>query len=99
VPLRQLLLPTGKTPRSAALDDKLQVIVHSRNGACCGLWVDRIIDIAKEPLVLQRQKSRPGILGSMVIQRKVTQVVDIDGLIKLDKSRSRPGRPAGMEKN
>jgi two-component system chemotaxis sensor kinase CheA len=86
VPLHQLLLPAGKTPRPAVLDDKLQVIVHSRNGMCCGLWVDRIIDIAREPLVLQRQKSSPGILGSMVIQRKVTQVVDIDGLIKLDKA-------------
>lgn len=99
MPLQRLLLPGGITPRPAVEDNKLQVIVHSRNGACCGLWVDRIIDIAREPLALQRQKSRPGILGSMVIQRKVTQVVDIDGLIKLNKARKRPDRRVGSEKN
>ncbi len=88
MPLRQLLLPNGKAPRVAGLEDKLQVIVHSKDGARCGLWVDKIIDIAKEPLVLQRQKSSPGILGSMVIQQKVTQVIDIESLIKLDKARN-----------
>jgi two-component system chemotaxis sensor kinase CheA len=99
VPLCQLLLPAGKSPRVAGLDDKLQVIVHSRNGTICGLWVDKIIDIAREPLVLQRQKSRPGILGSMVIQRKVTQVIDIDGLIKLNKARNLLGRTASVGRN
>jgi two-component system chemotaxis sensor kinase CheA len=99
VPLCQLLLPAGKSPRVTALDDKLQVIVHSRDGVICGLWVDRIIDIAREPLVLQRKKSRPGILGSMVIQRKVTQVIDIDGLIKLDKARNLLGRTASVGRN
>jgi two-component system chemotaxis sensor kinase CheA len=93
--LRQLLLPYEKAPHAATPDNKLQVIVHSRNGVCYGLWVDRIIDIAREPLVLQRPKSSPGVLGSMVIQRHVTQVVDIDGLVKLDQARNLAGRNGG----
>jgi len=83
VPLRELLMPTGKGTPPELSTEKLQVIVHSRNGVCYGLWVDRIIDIAREPLALQRQKSSPGVLGSMVIQRQVTQVIDIDGLVRL----------------
>jgi len=99
MPLRQLLLPMGKPGRSAPNDDKLQVIVHSRNGVCYGLWVDRIIDIAREPLVLQRQKNSPGVLGSMVIQRHVTQVVDIDGLVTMDKARNLAGGNSGIAEN
>jgi two-component system chemotaxis sensor kinase CheA len=93
--LRRLLLPAPKSPQPEPLDDKLQVIVHSRNGVCYGLWVDRIIDIAREPLVLQRKKSSPGVLGSMVIQRQVTQVVDIDGLVELGQAQNLAGRLGG----
>jgi len=97
--LRQLLMPNGESAPEKPLDHKLQVIVHSRNGVCYGLWVDRIIDIAREPLVLQRQKSSPGVLGSMVIQRQVTQVIDIEGLVKLDQARNLAGRNGGVVKN
>ena len=83
VPLRQLLMPSGQVAAPEASSEKLQVIVHSRNGVCYGLWVDRIIDIAREPLALQRKKSSPGILGSMVIQRQVTQVIDIEDLVRM----------------
>jgi two-component system chemotaxis sensor kinase CheA len=93
MPLRQLLQPKTKVDPSESLENKLQVIVHSRNGVCYGLLVDRIIDIAREPLELQRKKSSPGVLGSMVIQRHVTQVVDIDGLVALDQARFLPAPP------
>jgi two-component system chemotaxis sensor kinase CheA len=93
--LRDLLMPSAQSSPTPLIDDKLQVIVHSRNGVCYGLWVDRIIDIAREPLVLQRQKTRPGVLGSMVIQKQVTQVVDIEGLVKLDEARNLAGRHNG----
>jgi two-component system chemotaxis sensor kinase CheA len=83
MPLQELLMPTGKASAPEFSTEKLQVIVHSRNGVCYGLLVDRIIDIAREPLVLQRQKSSPGVLGSMVIQKQVTQVIDIDNLVIL----------------
>ncbi|MCE0482979.1 MAG: chemotaxis protein CheA [Methylacidiphilales bacterium] len=83
MPLQQLLMPTGERWQPEFSADKLQVIVHSRNGVCYGLLVDRIIDIAREPLVLQRQKSSVGVLGSIVIQRQVTQIIDIETLVKL----------------
>jgi hypothetical protein len=35
----------------------------------------------------------------MVIQQKVTQVIDIDGLIKLDKARNLLGRTASVGRN
>jgi len=96
VPLRQLLLPSAQGQETPTTNDKLQVIVHSWNGACYGLWVDRIVDIAQEPLVLQRQNNSPGVRGSMVIQHQVTRVIDVDGLLKLDRARNQPGRTIGI---
>jgi two-component system chemotaxis sensor kinase CheA len=99
VPLRQLLLAEDEKSIFLMSNDKFQVIVHARNGLCYGLLVDRIIDIAREPLVLQRKGLRPGILGSAVVQQQVTKIVDVDGLVKLDEARTRSRLSSGMMEN
>jgi hypothetical protein len=43
--------------------------------------VDRILDIVEESFVMQRQAGRTGVLGSAVIQKRVTDIVDVPGLI------------------
>ncbi len=88
VPLRQLLLPGQQESVARESHDKLQVIVHAHNGSYYGLCVDQILDITRQPLALQHRQSRPGILGSAIIQRRVTEVVDVAGLVTL--SRQRP---------
>ena len=61
--------------------ESLQVVVYSDKGRSVGLVVDRILDIVEESFVMQRQTGRNGILGSAVIQKRVTDILDVPGLI------------------
>jgi len=61
--------------------ERLQVVVYSVQERSVGLVVDRILDIVEEPFVMQRQTGRKGVLGSAVIQERVTDIVDVPGLI------------------
>src|SRR5580658_1024988 len=64
-----------------ASEDSLQVVVYANQGRSVGLVVDRILDIVEESFVLQRQARRTGMLGSAVIQKRVTDILDVPGLI------------------
>jgi len=43
--------------------------------------VDRILDIVEESFVMQRQSGHSGVMGSAVIQKRVTDILDVPGLI------------------
>ncbi len=60
----------------------LSVIVHNENGTNVGLIVDRILDTVDEAVMLQRAGHRPGILGSAIIGKRVTDFVDTAALIR-----------------
>jgi two-component system chemotaxis sensor kinase CheA len=74
------LQPRGPSP---ATDDKVQVIVHTRNLRSVGLVVERILDIVEDDLATRRPASRDGVLGSFVVQGKVTEILDVDGIIRV----------------
>jgi len=59
----------------------LQVVVHEQSGRNVGLVVDRILDVVDEPFQLKRQTARSGVLGSAVIQKRITDFLDVSGLI------------------
>ena len=61
--------------------ESLHVVVYSDQGRSVGLVVDRILDIVEESFVMQPQAGRKGILGSAVIQKRVTDILDVPGLI------------------
>ncbi|HZZ18387.1 MAG TPA: chemotaxis protein CheA [Opitutaceae bacterium] len=67
---------------SAALQDPMQVVVYSERGRSVGLVVSRINDIVHESLSVQRSSSREGILGSAVIQSRVTDLLDLESIIR-----------------
>jgi two-component system chemotaxis sensor kinase CheA len=46
-----------------------------------GLVVDRILDIVDEAFRVERQTGRRGVLGSAVIQKRITDIVDIPQLL------------------
>jgi two-component system, chemotaxis family, sensor kinase CheA len=73
------LQPRGPSP---GVDDKVQVIVHTRNRRSVGLVVERILDIVEDDLGTRRLASREGVLGSIVVQGKVTEILDVDGIIR-----------------
>lgn len=60
----------------------LQAVVYTENSRSIGFVVDRIIDIVEEEVVIKRNGNRPGIMGSTVVQKKVTDMVDIKDVIK-----------------
>ncbi len=72
----------GYAPRPREADEKLQVVVYTKNGRSVGLLVDDIVDIVHETITVKRESDRPGLLGSAVIQGRVTDLVDAEGVIR-----------------
>lgn len=60
----------------------LQVVVYSEDGRSVGLVVGRINDIVKETLTVKRHACGQGIFGSVVIQDKVTDLLDVQSIIR-----------------
>ncbi len=79
------LIHLGEALRSGAstanTSGMLQVVVYSENGHSVGLIVDRILDIVETTLTIQQSGKRVGVLGSAVIQNRVTDLLDIRNLI------------------
>jgi len=70
---------------SSALDaenEKIQVVVYTDQGRSVGLVVDRILDIAQQKIKIQKRSGRQGTLGSMVVQGRVTELLDVKGIIQ-----------------
>ena len=72
--------PTGAeaTPGGA-----LHVVVCRNGSVIAGLVVDGIVDIVNETLSIKPLGGRPGVLGSMVIDGRVTEFVDLDEVSRL----------------
>ena len=61
--------------------DAVQVVVYAEGSRCVGLVIDRILDIVEESIHIERQTGRQGILGSAVIQKRITDVLEVPALI------------------
>ena len=68
-------------PAPGAEDEKIQVVVYTDQGRSVGLVVDRILDIAHEAVKIQKHSGRHGTLGTMVVQGRVTELLDLKGII------------------
>lgn len=62
--------------------DPRQVVVFSQDGRSVGLVVEQILDIVNETVTVQRRTRRRGVLGSAVIQGRVTELLDVQAVIK-----------------
>ncbi len=69
---------------SGAVDREapLQVVVYAERGRSVGLVVERILDIVEEDVVLDRTAERAGVLGSAVVQQRVTDLLDVQGVVR-----------------
>jgi len=67
-------------PRDGGL---LQVVVWSGEGRVAGLVVDRIVDIVESAIDIQDHRPLPGLLGTTVIQSRVTDLMDVPEVIRL----------------
>jgi len=62
--------------------DPMQVVVYSENGRSVGLVVGRISDIVQEAITVKRHSHGNGIFGSVVVQEKVTDLLDVQAVIR-----------------
>jgi two-component system chemotaxis sensor kinase CheA len=81
----QLLLERRKAPRSgpgeAGEDQRtLQVIVQRHAEGRVGIVVERILDVVEQEMNLQ-PASRPGVSGTLVINGRVTEILDLQSLL------------------
>ncbi len=84
MPLLRLSDAVPGCTRSAAEEgqDPIQVVVYSDGTRSVGLVVDEIEDIVEETFSLQAEQGRRGVLGSAVIQKHVTTLLDLPVLIE-----------------
>jgi two-component system chemotaxis sensor kinase CheA len=62
-------------------DEKIQVVVYQTGNASVGLIVDEILDIVEDDYQIHRTSGRSGIVGSTVIQERVTDILDVQTAI------------------
>jgi two-component system chemotaxis sensor kinase CheA len=87
--LSSVLVERRRAPRQPqAASGRLQVIVHNGPRGSVGLVVDQILDIVEGSFALQRPASRPGVLGSAVIQGRVTELLDLEHAVGLLEART-----------
>jgi two-component system chemotaxis sensor kinase CheA len=89
VELATLVVERRVVPRSPLHDPDglVQVVVFSNDGAHVGLIVEQILDIVDDSLANKRPPGRPGVLGSVVIAGRVTELLDVEALLR----RAQPG--------
>ncbi len=74
-------LESKRRKAAEAGQESLHVVVYADQGRSVGLVVDRILDIVEESFVMQPRTERKGVMGSAVIQKRVTDILDVPGLI------------------
>jgi two-component system chemotaxis sensor kinase CheA len=67
---------------TTATHDPMQVVVYSDGGRSVGLVVDHILDIVEEAITIQRRSAGGYVLGSAVIQQRVTDLVDVAKVVR-----------------
>ncbi len=79
VPLRDVLESAAPGAEQAA--DPVQVIVFNDGDRSVGMVVDQILDVVEEMVVARQKSARKGLLGSAVVNRRVTDLVDLNAVI------------------
>ena len=82
LPLIQVSQYLPQLGREPVRPDPVQVVVYSESGRSVGLVVSQINDIVHEVVTVRRESSRQGILGSAVIQDRVTDLLDVPKIIR-----------------
>jgi two-component system chemotaxis sensor kinase CheA len=73
---------SGDAAAGGAECDPMQVVVYAEQGRSVGLVVGRINDIVEEAVTVRRAAGGDGILGSAVIQDRVTDLLDVPSIIR-----------------
>ena len=72
----------GDPAETTAPTGPLQVVVYTEQNRSVGLVVGRISDIVQEAITVKRHAHHQGIFGSVVIQDQVTDLLDVQAVIR-----------------
>jgi len=75
--------------------DTVQVLVLTHEGRSFGLVVDKIIDIVEDSAEVKSAATRAGVLHSVVIGERVTELLDIPAILRASETRNPQAAPAG----
>jgi len=70
----------GEGPVAAC--ELMQAVVYTHEGRSVGLVVDKVLDIVEENITVKRSLTRKGVLGTIVVQNQVTDLIDVQGIVK-----------------
>jgi len=83
MPLINLQQILGYAPcNSKDESSPLQVLVSSEQGRRVGMVVERILDIVEQAVAVERKVQRKGIAGSLVVQDRVTDLLDVSEFMR-----------------
>ncbi|HEY6927746.1 MAG TPA: chemotaxis protein CheW, partial [Steroidobacteraceae bacterium] len=83
VQYRDEILPLIELASASEADTELvTVLVFTEGKRSVGLLVQRIIDVVEEKYSIERCTSRPGVVGTVVVQGRVTDLLDVHGVIR-----------------
>jgi two-component system chemotaxis sensor kinase CheA len=82
LPLVEVAMHLKSDPSHVDFPDPMEVVVYSENGRSVGLVVGKIEDIVSEAITEKRHSHGNGILGSVVIQDRVTDILDVQSVIR-----------------
>ncbi|MBV9123717.1 MAG: chemotaxis protein CheW [Planctomycetes bacterium] len=69
-------------PPASANEDTVPVVVYSSAGRHVGLVVGRILDIVEDALAVRSPATRAGVVFSTVIQGRVTELLDVESILR-----------------
>jgi two-component system chemotaxis sensor kinase CheA len=69
-------------PRSAVATNLLEVIVFNDGVRRVGLVVDEILDIVQDIFDIKGRATRTGVVGTLVVQNRVTELFDVQGFLQ-----------------
>ncbi len=82
LPLVPLSEHLGGTHPDWANAEKVQVVVFSEGERSVGLVVDQIVDIVEDHVSVRKASTQPGLVGSAVVGKKVTDFLDLKAVFE-----------------
>ncbi len=90
LPLVRLSKVFGAAEQAAGQPEELQIVVYAERDLACGFVVQRIVDIVETELRLQtKSENNDPLLGTTVIQQRVTDVLNLPNLARYETRQAR----------
>lgn len=84
IPMLRLsqLLPRVEVEQEEPACSSIEVVIYSENGHTAGLIVDCIVDMIEENPVIEALASRPGVIGSFILDHQVIELLDLPAIVR-----------------